>query len=201
MDPVTESTNEENNQSTEMPMQLYLLLAELMTGTTTLFGVPINAPSWKEGLPLLVEVMNKQEGRRFVPVINLQILTTVQYITCPSCESVVVASAGACSQCKVQFDTPEFRAAIQESGTRIIPKVQYSLKALMDGTENKLMLRPEHIMCYDIVSNEAPSYKKWEQVARASIEQMRALRSSIHIPTPSETQAVEATKEGKVIIP
>lgn len=194
----------ETNPKSDMPLQLYLLLAELTTGSTVLFGVGVNAPSYDEGLELLLEVMNKENGQRFIPAINMQYLNTLQYVTCPLCDTVSPLGQGGCvnPDCQADFTEPGVRAAIQAEPKRILAKVKHSFKALLDGSENKIMLRPEHLMCYDLVSPDSPSYKKWKAVAEQSIAAMQAMRSSIDIPTPGEVAAVTRDKQqGNIIQP
>lgn len=196
--------SDENNPEPEaaepeaaMDTQLYLLLAELVTGTTCMFGVAVVAPSYGEGLPILLEFMNEENGKRFIPALHLQLLVKVHYVSCPGCETVVAVDQGSCPGCQMQFNTQEFADAVKANPKRVIPKVQYTLKALMDGSENTPMIRPEHLLCFDLIAPSSPSYKKWKMVAAESVRQMHALRSEIQLPTPEETMAVEATKAEK----
>jgi len=169
----------------------YLLMAELVHGQPALFGVKVRATDYDTGLKQLFRLMNQDGGKQFLEVENLQALVQVRLIQCPSCGNITPVGQKACSHCKMNLQTPEVVAAIQQGKARVIQHVEYQLKALHEGTENMYRLRPEHIVLYDIVPPDSPAYKKWVETAEIAKNQMREIRTGITMPSAGDVAALK----------
>jgi len=159
----------------------YLIQGEFNNGTPLLFGVEVDAANWERGLPRLNDIMDKDGGHRFIDAKHLQILIRLQYITCPSCQKLAPAADPRCPECGMNFQTEEMMALLKAGKTRVIPKIKFQLKALVEGAEDTYRIRPEHLASYSIIPSDSPIYQQWEQATEEAQRQISALRSGLTV--------------------
>jgi hypothetical protein len=159
----------------------YLIQAEFNNGTPLLFGVEVDAANWERGLVRLNDIMDKDGGHRFIDAKHLQILIRLQYITCPSCQKLAPAADPRCPECGMNFQTEEMMALLKTGKTRIIPKIKFQLKALVEGAEDTYRIRPEHLASYSIIPSDSPICQQWEQATEEAQRQITALRSGLTV--------------------
>jgi hypothetical protein len=169
----------------------YLLMAELAHGTPVLFGIKIRARDFESGLEELERHMNRNGGREFIEVEALQALVNVQLIQCPSCQSISPAASPRCVKCNMNLRSEEARKAIQTGNGKYIQFVENQPKALKDGTAGTHKLRPEHIVVYDVIPADSPTYRTWKETAELAAAQIRELRSKIQMPSPDDITALK----------
>jgi hypothetical protein len=150
-----------------------LIMADLVNGATVLFGV--QTPQSLE------DYMAEGDGGRFIQAINMQMLVSVKYVMCPKCETLTATSEQACTGCGLPFGSPEMIQALQAGKARVVPKTKYVLKALADGSENNAMMRPQHIISYDTISERSRVYKDWKEVTRQSQAKLTAFNTGLDI--------------------
>jgi len=165
----------------------YVLMAELANGNPAVFGIKVNARSWEEGIDQLKREMSKDQGRRLIEAIDLQILIRARYIMCPSCQKIVPLDQGTCVECNMNFKTPEIAQKIQNNQLRVVPQIQYQLKAFGEGSSNKHQIRPEHVVMYDIIPPDSPAHAVWAETAKVQKEQIRQANSKLKMPSAQET--------------
>lgn len=192
----------------------YLLLAELVNNVSVLFGVDVPASDYESGLSILLNTMNHKDGRTFIDAKHMQVLVQKSFVLCPQCQSLTPTTdeSQVCQSCGLGFDTREMEVALKKGTARIVNKTQYALKAMLDGTDNRFKIRPEHIVVYDVVPPGTLAYIRWVETHKMTVEQLDALRdaqvdaykkekaardSNLVVPSPEQTDAIVGRKRGK----
>lgn len=171
-----------------------LVMAELTNGQVNLFGVAVQAITYEDALEQLARTMDRDQGRRFVHAIDMQMMVRVQVIQCPKCGQITGLGAGKCQHCGLLLDSPEMQQQMASGTIRMFPQVSFQPKALADGTENMYKIRPEHIISYDVVPPDSPAYKHWAKSAQQARDRMRQMRTGLVMPTAGETISIQQAK-------
>jgi hypothetical protein len=179
------------------PLRQAVVLAEMDTGATLMFGLKVPAESEEEGQKAMSYVLDQQQGARFIQVDNLQCFVKVAYVVCHACGKVTPATAKACEGCNLPFESEIFQRSLREGKSRVIQRTQVDLKAMEDGTDNKYRLRPEHIVLYDFLPEASPAYKMWVQVSEEQSKQLAALRSNLSIASEGDLGRIDPLVEAR----
>jgi hypothetical protein len=178
-----ESTEESQQGQAQDQTAIALLIGELVNSTTMLFGVSVTkGKTAEETVQNLLDLLNKDNGEYFLPIIDSEIMVDIKYAICPFCETVTSMLEKGCAGCHRLFDDEAFRKKFVAGNVRIVNKTQYTARALMDGTENVRHIRPEHLVTWDTVSPDSLVYRKWKETSAKARKQLAQINSNIWTP-------------------
>lgn len=171
-----------------------LVMAETANGQVNLFGVAVQAIHYEDALEQLARTLDRDQGRRFIHAVDMQMMVRVQVIQCPKCGQITGLGSGKCQHCGLPLDSPEMQQQLATGTVRMFPQVSFQPRALADGTENMYQIRPEHIILYDVVPPDSPAYKHWVKSAQNARNRMRQMRTGLVMPTAGETISIQQAK-------